>query len=250
MDGFRPDTYGEAFADVYAQWYGSITDAEATAAFVHERCSDAPLLELGVGDGRLAFPLAARGRVVIGIDASRSMLDQLLIAEVNNAAGTGQVVPLLADLASLAIVGPIGGALCAFNTLFNLPSPEQQQSLFDGVAAALSPGAPLIIEAITGQGLADGFDQSVGISRMSVDRLVLSATIVNSHAQTIEGQHVDITESGIRLRPWQLRWTTPAQLDTMANLAGLTLTERVAGWNGEPFDNDADRHISVYRAAD
>ncbi len=140
------------------------------------------------------------------------------------------------------------GPFAAFNTLFNLPTPEQQQSLFDRVAAALVPGAPLIIEAITGQGLADSLDQSIGISRMSVDRLVLSATRVDPRAQTIEGQHVDITEGGIRLRPWQLRWTTPAQLDAMAERAGLALTERLAGWHDEPFDDDADRHVSVYRA--
>ncbi len=258
MDGFGPGTYGEAFADVYRTWYGGITDAEATAAFVDQHCCAGPVLELGVGDGRLAYPLAARGRLVIGIDASPSMLHQLsastttattMTDDTTAIEGAGRVIAVLADLANLPIIGPIGGALCAFNTLFNLPSIDQQQALFDRVAACLEPGAALIIEAITGQGLADTLDQSVGISRMSVDRLVLSATRVDAAAQTIEGQHVDITESGIRLRPWQLRWTTPPQLDAMAASAGLSLVERVASWHGDPFDDDADRHISVYRSA-
>ncbi len=249
MDGFRPDTYGEAFADVYGVWYGSITDAEATAAFLARRCSEGVILELGVGDGRLALPLASTGRLVIGIDASPSMLEQLALAAEASPPAPGRVLPLLADLGRLPIAGPVAGALCAFNTLFNLPSAERQQALFDRMAAALAPDAPLVIEAITGQGLADSLDQSVGISRMSVDRLVLSATMVDAEAQTIAGQHVDITEDGIRLRPWQLRWTTPSQLDAMAVAAGLTLTERFASWNAEPFDDESDRHISVYRRA-
>ncbi|MEZ5228276.1 MAG: class I SAM-dependent methyltransferase [Acidimicrobiales bacterium] len=249
MDGFRPDTYGEAFADVYAQWYGSITDAEATAAFVDTRSVEGPILELGVGDGRLALPLADRGRIVVGVDASRSMLDQLATRDeaATRASTTGRVIALMADLARLPVVGPIGGALCAFNTLFNLPSADQQQGLFDRLASALAPGAPIVVEAITGHGLAESLDQSVGISQMSVDRLVLSATRVDAAAQTIEGQHVDITEHGIRLRPWQLRWTTPEQLDAMAKRAGLRLDERIADWHGEPFDDESDRHISVYR---
>lgn len=259
MEGFGPDTYGEAFADVYGSWYATITDAEATAAFLHERCAAGPILELGVGDGRLAMPLAGYGRTIIGIDASISMLDRCRQAETERVDGatvganetsvTGSVVVLLADLAALPITGPIGGALCAFNTLFNLPKPQQQQELFTRVANALTPGAPLVIEATTGRGLAESDTQSVGVSRMSVDRLVLSATVVDHEAQTIAGQHVDITESGIRLRPWNLRWTTPDQLDAMATAAGLELSERFADWHSEAWTESAETHVSVYRRA-
>lgn len=252
MEGFGPDTYGEAFADVYGSWYATITDAGATAEFLNARCLPGPILELGVGDGRLALPLAERGHTVIGIDASASMLDHCRRAETErtgaNPDAGGAVVVLRADLATLPINGPIGGALCAFNTLFNLPTPQQQQELFARVAAALVPGAPFVVEATTGRGLAESETQSIGVSRMSVDRLVLSATVVDHDAQTIAGQHVDITESGIRLRPWNLRWTTPAQLDAMASTAGLELAERFAGWRAEPWTDSAETHVSVYYA--
>jgi hypothetical protein len=66
-------------------------------------------------------------------------------------------------------------------------------------------------------------------------------------AQTITGQHVHVTEAGIRLRPWHLRYATPAQLDAMAADAGLVLAWRAAGWEGEPFTEDADVHVSAYR---
>lgn len=255
MEGFRPDTYGEAFADVYGSWYATITDADATARFLHERCRSGMILELGVGDGRLAVPLAGLGRTVVGVDASVSMLEHCGRAEDERIAGaarstdgqTGSIVAVLADLAALPIAGPVGGALCAFNTLFNLPTAEQQQELFTRVAVALGPGAPFVIEATTGRGLAESESQSVGISRLSVDRLVLNATVVDHEAQTIAGQHVDITEAGIRLRPWKLRWTTPEQLDAMATTAGLELVERVADWHGAAWSESADTHVSVYR---
>lgn len=242
MEGFRPETYGDAFADVYRTWYGEITDAEATASTVDEMSGPGPILELGVGDGRIARPLAVRGRRVIGVDASAGMLsacaqsiDELPITLVR------------ADLARLPLTGPVGGALCAFNTLFNLPDAASQARLFASVADALVGGGALIIEAITGQALGDGPDQSVGISRLEVDRLVLSATMVDPDAQTITGQHVDITESGIRLRPWHLRWTTPEQLDALAEDAGLHRAERWADWDRSTFTADSERHVTVYR---
>lgn len=248
MDGFRPDTYGEAFADIYRSWYGNITDADATARFVDDRCAPGIVLELGVGDGRLARPLAERGRCVVGVDASAAMLEQCMdTVGPDRGASAGEVLPLRADLAALPIHGPVGGAICAFNTLFNLASAEAQGGLLATLASALHPDGAVIVEAVTGHGLADSAEQSIGISRMSVDRLVLSATLIDAAAQTIAGQHVDISESGIRLRPWHLRWTTPSQLDALASGAGLRLSERHGGWNGEPFVDDSEVHISVYR---
>jgi SAM-dependent methyltransferase len=247
MDGFRPDTYGDAFADVYDEWYGGITDADATARFVDNRCPAGPVIELGVGDGRIARPLARLGRTVIGVDASMPMLERCRDAHAEAMPGTVRCVR--ADLAALPIAGAVAGALCAFNTLFNLPTIDAQRALVASVADVLTPGGAFVVEAITGAGLAGSDRQSVGISRMSVDRLVLSATLVDPDAQTIAGQHVDITEAGIRLRPWLLRWTTPDQLDALADEVGMMCTERYAGWNGEPFEADAEVHVSVYRTS-
>lgn len=241
MQGFGPSTYGDGFADVYDQWYGQITDATATASFMAARTKPGPVLELGVGSGRLAGPLREADLTVVGVDASSAML--AICREQQ------PLVPVVqADLAHLPVAGPLGGAVCAFNTLFNLPSVESQQALLSQVATALSPGAPLVIEAMTGFALADGPKTSVGVSTMATDRLVLSATVLDHDAQTIQGQHVDITEQhGIVLRPWFLRWTLPDELDRIANEVGLDLNERFSGWNNEPFDAGSETHISVYR---
>ncbi len=239
MDGHRPNTYGDAFADVYDDWYRDVSDATATAALVDAESASGPILELGVGSGRVAAPLLALGRTVIGLDASRAMLERC------------QAHPNLhlveADMASVPLAGSFGGALCAFNTLFNLTSRDDQQQVFSQTAQLLAPGGAFVVEAITGSDLADGPRSSVGVSRMSVDEVVLSATLLQQDDQTISGQHIQISEAGIKLRPWALRWATPHQLDEMATTVGLSLTDRFADWDRSEFSASAPKHISIYR---
>ncbi len=234
--GFGPGTYGASFADVYDRWYGGITDATATARFTASRCTTTSVLELGVGTGRLVGALRTEGLTVIGIDSSAPMLD-----------GLRHGLGIQADIAHLPLrpAGRLGGALCAFNTLFNLPTVELQTRVLAEAAEAVD--GPIIVEAMTGRGLAEAEPQSVGISRLNAESLVLAATLVDQEAQTVTGQHVEITEAGIKLRPWHLRWSTPEQLDTMAEAAGLRLSERYSDWDESAFLSDSDTHISVYR---
>ncbi len=245
---FGPATYGNAFADVYDAWYGTITDADATAAFVAARSpQQAPVLELGVGTGRLVPALLATGRPVVGVDASKKMLDLCRAIAPRPA-----MELLLGDLGALPLRPQprFGAALCAFNTLFNVPTEVGQQAFFDCIAACLLSNGALIIEALTGYSLGDGPPSSIGVSRADADRLVLSSTVLNGAQQTIRGQHVDLTTTGeIVVRPWQLRWSSPEQLDAMAASAGLTLAERCGDWDGRPWSDDDPSHITVYRLA-
>jgi SAM-dependent methyltransferase len=246
MDGYRSDTYGDAFADVYDQWYRDVSDPAATARFVDRRGGAGPVLELGVGSGRLARPLAALGRPVVGVDASGAMLAR---CRATGRPDQGSPVVLArADMADLPLRGPFGAVLCAFNTLFNLASLEAQRRALAEARRVLAPDGVVVIEAITGEELDAGPRSSVGVTRMATDELVLSATLLDREAQLISGQHVQITGSGVRLRPWLLRWITPSQLDAVAGEVGLALSERLADWEGTPFERGADRHVSVYRA--
>ncbi len=251
MPSFGPETYGDAFADVYDDWYGEVSDADSTASFVGARAGAGPILELGVGTGRLVGPLLAtevgRRHGVVGIDASGPMLERCRAAHPE--------LPLLrADLGALPFGAALqdgtaqhfGAALCAFNTLFNLDEGGQRR-LFERCGGTLRADGVLVIEALTGEGLGDGPASSVGVSRLEADALVLAATVVDADEQTIRGQHVDITEAGIRLRPWRVRWTTPSQLDDMAADAGLELAERFEDVTETRFGPDSGRHVSVYR---
>lgn len=236
--GFGPDTYGRSFADVYEEWYAQVSDARATAEFVAGRLGDGRVLELGSGIGRLARSLALAGLAVVGVDAS---VDMLRRHHTVSAVG--------GDLAALPLrSGGFAGAVCAFNTLFNLPDAPTQQRALSEAARVLVPGGLLFVEAMTGIGLEDAEPSSLGVARIAVDRLVLSATITDTTDQTIMGQHVEIDAGGIRLRPWFVRWTTPAQLDALAAEAGLERIERYGDWHGAPFETESPVHVSVYRS--
>jgi hypothetical protein len=162
-------------------------------------------------------------------------------------AATADAMLIGGDISALPVRSQagIGGALCAFNTIFNLPTARLQQEVM--LQAASVVDGPLVLEAATGAALAQADGQSVGVARMETDSVVLTATVVDHDAQTITGQHVDISRAGITLRPWHLRWSTPAQLDEMAAAAGLQLVERFADWNETPFDESSEAHVSVYR---
>jgi SAM-dependent methyltransferase len=254
MRGFRSDSYGDAFADVYDEWYADVTDLDATVAFVAALAGpDGSVLELGVGTGRLAVPIAARAGRVVGVDTSRRMLEELARSDVDRTVTTvhGDMVDDLPD-------GPFDVVLAAYNTVFNLTSAERQQACFDQVAARLAPGGRFVVEAFVPD-TADGGDGGGGggstsprgsrvtVRSMSVDAVVLSASVHDTAAQVAEGQFIEISEAGgVRLRPWSIRWADPAELDAMATKSGLVRSERWADYDRSPFDASSARHVTVY----
>jgi len=244
MEGYDSSTYGDRFADVYDDWYGDVTDAEACATRVAALAGGGPVLELGVGSGRLALPLVARGVAVHGIDSSPEMLARL------RAKPHGEAVHLTTgDMADLALADPppFAVVLVAFNTFFNLPSRDAQQRCLGRVAALLAADGLLVIEAFVPPDLGEpGAGSSVTPHRLSADEVVLSVSRHDDREQTITGQHVHITEDGIRLRPWFLRYAPPAELDAMAEAAGLTLAWRHADWEETAFGPEAPVHVSAY----
>jgi len=265
-DPFGPSSYGEAFADVYDDWYAEVSDVERcveaivdlarTVAADRER---PPLvLELGIGTGRLALPLVRAGMDVRGIDASAEMVSHLRAKP-----GGGDVPVALTDLAALPtepaeLVPRVGGessppavdvALIAFNTLFNLTDAASQTRCLARVASTLGPTGVIVVEAVATVPARDSDDDRVRVRSLDADRLVLTATVVDHDDQTITGQFVDISTAGVRLRPWRLRWVSPDQLDDMAAEAGLVRQARWGDWDGRDFDEDSTRHVSIYRRA-
>lgn len=242
MDGFDDATYGERMADVYDDWYADITDTSACVTTLIRLAGPGPVLELGVGTGRLAIPLAESGLAVAGVDSSPAMLDRL-----RSKPGGQRVEALHGDMAD----PPVGDrrfrlVVVAYNTLFNLTEPGDQAACFVRSAEVLDDEGLLVVEAFVPDPDRIGRGGEVVARSVTADRVVLSVTLGRPAAQTLLGQYVDITEAGIRLRPWQIRYASPTELDAMAADAGLTLRDRWAGWRGEPFDDDSPTHVSVY----
>ena len=242
MRGYHDESYGDGFADVYDDWYSDITDVEATTSTLAALAGGGPVLELGIGTGRLAIPLAGTGVPVTGVDTSAAMLHHLRAKP--EAEG---VVALQADMVDGLPDGPFSLVFVAYNTLFSLPSAERQQACFHAVAERLTPGGSFAVEAFVPDPDHDP-GGAVSVRSVHADRVVLSVSTADPAQQRAEGQYIDITEAGgVRLRPWSIRWATVGQLDEMAAIAGLQLTDRWAGFDRSPFGEESTRHVSVYR---
>lgn len=244
MEGYDSRTYGDAFADVYDDWYSGISSIEATVATLLTLAGDGPVLELGVGTGRLAVPLAAAGARVVGVDTSPAMLARL--AERDPA---GSVEPVLGDMVDGLPDGPFTLAFVAYNTIFNLTGDGEQARCFDAVAARLVAGGRFVVEAFVPADPPPSGDV-VGIRTMAADRVVLSLTRNDPDRSAASGQFVELTESGgVRLRPWSIRYATPSELDAHAAAAGFTVEHRWEQFTRDPFDAGSSRHVTVYRLA-
>ena len=206
--------------------------------------SPGPVLELGIGTGRLALPLAERGLEVHGIDASEPMIAGL------RAKPCGDRIPVVvgdfADVDSL-VDGEYPLVFVAFNTLFELESQDDQVRCFAGVARHLAPGGAFVVEAFAPD--LSRVDQHLSVSLLGADEVGLQATRHDPLTQRVTGQSVSITAGGVALWPWAIRYASVPELDLMARLAGLRLRERWAGWAREPFTAASTRHVSVYERA-
>jgi len=243
MRGYHHRSYGEAIADIYDEWYEDVTDVAATVERMAALAGpNGSVLELGVGTGRLAVPMATAGARVVGIDSSEAMLAKL--AE-RDPAGTVETVHghMVDDLPD----GPFDAVLVAYNTIFNLLDADTQRRCFEAVAGRLAPGGAFVVEAFVPDIHGSGAGSDISVRSLAVDHVVLSVSVNDPMTQRAEGQFVQFSEAGgVRLRPWSIRWATPAELDAMAAAAGLGLSERFTDMVGAPFDDDSVTHVSVY----
>lgn len=246
VQGYDDATYGEAFADVYDEWYEEeLGDVGPVVHCLAGFAGAGTALELGVGTGRLAIPLAAvvapLGGQVLGLDSSASMLARMA-AKANGSL----VTPMHGDMVDDLPDGPFTLVFAAYNTFFNLLSHDRQQQCMAEVSQRLGVSGRLVIEAFVPSDDALPGD-SVSVKSLTADRVVLAASRTDPVRQLAEGQYIQFTEAGgVRLRPWAVRWATPDQLDRMAAIAGLRLEHRWADFTGVPFDTHSERHVSVY----
>lgn len=215
--------------------------ADLHAAVVERDEAPGPILELGVGTGRIALPLVARGLDVHGIDSSPDMIAGL------RAKSGGDAVTIhegnFADVGDL-VHGQFTLILIIFNTLFELMTQEEQVRCISGAASHLSPHGVLVIEALAPE--ATRLEQSLVLQSLDDTSVVLRANVHDPVTQQVRAQDSTIRPDGVSLRPWSIRYASVAEVDLMATIAGLRLVERWGGWRREPFTAASARHVSVY----
>jgi SAM-dependent methyltransferase len=242
MERYEPATYGDRIADVYDMLYPPGPDAEDAAELLATVAGSGRALELGIGTGRVALPLSARGVDVHGIDVSEAMAAQL------RAKPGGEGIPVtIADFTDVPAEGHFELIFVAFNTFFVLMTQEAQVRCLRAVAEHLAPGGAFVIEAFVPDPARYDRGQRTATSLLGGDWIVLESTVHDAAVQRVRSVHVFISAHETRLYPVELRYCWPSELDLMARLAGLRLEHRWAGWRREEFTASSPSHISVYR---
>lgn len=242
MERYEPATYGDRIADIYDVLYPPDPDTEDAAELLATLAGSGRALELGIGTGRLALPLLARGVDVHGIDASEAMAAKL------RAKPGGDRIPItIGDFTVVPVDGTFELVFVAFNTFFVLMTQDAQVRCFRAVAEHLSPEGALVIEAFVPDPARFDRGQRTATTLLSGDWIILESAVHDAVAQRIRFVHTFISARETRLYPLELRYAWPSELDLMAQLAGLRLEHRWAGWRQEEFTESSRKHISVYR---
>ncbi len=240
MNRYTAETYGERCADVYDEWYSAYD--EAMIKTLAELAAGGRALELGVGTGRAALPLALTGITVHGIDASPAMVERLRAKP----GGDGLAITI-GNFADLAVEGDFSLIFAVFNTFFQLLSQEEQLRCFRHVARHLTAEGVFLLEVfVPDLARYSGGGQATRATSVTSDEISLDVARHDPIAQRVIGQKVILREEGIRLYPVEIRYAWPAELDLMARLAGLGLRHRWSDWRREPFTAESTKHISVY----
>ena len=207
-----------------------------------ELAGDGPAVELGIGTGRIALPLAQRGLEVHGIDLSSAM-----VARLRAKPGGDEIPVVIGDFATARAEGRFSLAYLVFNTINNLTTQNEQVACFENVAAHLEPGGQFVIEV--------GVPQ---LQRLPPGETVRPFALTPTHLgfdeydvarQGLISHHYEQVDGVWRAASTPFRYVWPSELDLMARLAGMTLAERWGGWRREPFTSDSTKHVSVWRRA-
>ncbi len=196
-------------------------------------------LELGIGTGRLAVPLRRRGVRVHGIDLSEAM-----VARLRAKPGARDIDVTIGDFATTRLQQTFELAYLVYNTIANLTSQAEQVECFRNVAAHLKPGGCFVIELEVPQLQRLPPGETVRPFTVSPTRLGFDEFDVA--AQGLVSHHYWVEEGELRVLSVPFRYVWPAELDLMAQLAGMARRERWGDWTREPFTSDSTKHISVW----
>jgi len=239
MNSYSHDTYGERVAGVYDEWFSDY-DSHAIDLLA-ELAQGGKALELGIGTGRFALPLSAKGVEVEGIDAAAAMVSRL-----HAKPGGDRLKVTPGNFADVPVDEKFSLIYIVFNTFFALSTQEGQVLCFRNVAAHLAPGGCFVMEAFVPDVTRFTGNQVNLATKVTTDEVQLDVGQHDAAMQRVISQKVVITDGSIKLFPVQIRYCWPSELDLMAQLAGLRLRERWSDWKREPFTSESGKHISIY----
>ena len=198
-----------------------------------------PALELAIGTGRVAVPLAERGVPVSGIELSRPMADRLR-------AKRADIPVTIGDMATATVPGRFTLVYVVWNSIGNLRTQAEQVACFRNAARHLTPGGRFVVELFV-----------PGIRRLPPGQVAIPFHVGEHHVgfdtldmatQQGTSHHYRRADDGtVSYGASNFRYLWPAECDLMAQLAGMELESRSADWHGSPFTHDSESHVSVWR---
>ena len=236
------DHFGARVAERYDESSAEMFDpskVEPVVDFLVELATDGSALELGIGTGRIALPLAQRGIRVYGIDLSESM-----VAKLRAKPGASDIGVTVGDFATATVEKRFSVAYLVFNTIMNLTTQDEQVACFQNVAAHLQAGGCFVVEVGVPdlQRLPPGETVrpfTVSATRLGFDEYDIATQGLISH-------HYWMDDGRFETVSMPFRYVWPAELDLMARLAGMSLRERWSSWKREPFTSESTTHVSVW----
>jgi SAM-dependent methyltransferase len=238
------DYFGPGIAERYdeseAEMFGASV-VEPAVDLLADLAGSGAALELGIGTGRVALPLAQRGVRVHGIDLSEAMVSCLRAKP-----GGDQIGVTIGDFATARVDGTFSVAYLVFNTVMNLTTLDEQVACFENVAAHLEPGGSFVIEVgvpvlrcLPPGEIYQAFD--VGPTHLGFDEYDVASQGLISH-------HYTVSDGRLEILSIPFRYVWPSELDLMARIAGMKLVARWSGWRREPFTSESTKHVSVWES--
>ncbi|MER5210086.1 class I SAM-dependent methyltransferase [Streptomyces sp. NPDC002838] len=237
-DGYFGETVAARYDESSAEMFASDV-VEPAVDVLAELAGDGRALELAIGTGRIALPLARRGVAVHGIDMSRAMVARLRVKPGGDGIGV-----TIGDFATTKMEGTFSVAYLVFNTIMNLTTQAEQVACFRNVADHLEPGGAFVIEVMVPD--LRRLPPGQNAVPFHVDGRRLGFDLYDVATQAMSSHHVEVEDGRGSYWSVPFRYVWPAELDLMAQLAGLRLRERWDGWNREPFTSESRQHVSVW----
>ena len=246
-DEYLEATYGDRIAEIYDERYLSAfaEDTADAVSFLKTLATGGPVLELGIGTGRVALPLADADVDVHGIDASEAM-----VAKLKAKPGGDRISVTIGSFADFSLETRFRMVYVVFNTFFGLLTQDEQISCFEAVTRHLTPDGSFVMQAFVPDVTRfDSHNQRVAAESVGVDNVTLETSTHDPVTQRTDSQYLVINDGSVRLFPVRIRYAYVSELDLMARIAGLRLRERWAGWQRQQFPSPTWTHVSVWERA-